>query len=287
MLVHAALEHVPGRYRGGEGDDPAALLAAERRRQRRAARDGARSRRRARRGALQPRGLRTQCREGPLSDDAEPSPDTHYGAAKAELETFVREVCRRLAGRRTPTDRHLRDGGARGEEQMVLARPRRARRQAGAAARRHRGARATTWRAPPGRCSTRRPDAVAGRIFNCSDIVVSHRDIVRPGAQRLRGHPAPCRRKASSPKHHANRRACGARREIRRPAAASRRRWPSSSRAARCPALTVSRRVNSAGRCRPDSKGRPPRKHVPPPALRAQAGARRRGPAACAGRAPR
>ena len=41
------------------------------------------------------------------------------------------------------------------------------------------------------------PEQVAGRAFNCSDIVVSHRDIVRPGARDCEGHPARCRKKES------------------------------------------------------------------------------------------
>ena len=65
-------------------------------------------------------------REGPLGDDAKPSPDTHYGAAKAELETFVRKFARGLADRRAPADRRLRNRRAGGAEQMVLPRQRRA-----------------------------------------------------------------------------------------------------------------------------------------------------------------
>jgi nucleoside-diphosphate-sugar epimerase len=88
-LVHGALAHVPGRYRGGEGEDLAsylalnvggslALLAAAR-----AAGVG-------RCVVLSSRAVFGARMAGPISDDQPLSPDTHYGASKAALESFVR-----------------------------------------------------------------------------------------------------------------------------------------------------------------------------------------------------
>jgi len=93
MLVHAALEHLPGRYRGGEGDDPArfwrlnvdgsvALLKTARK-------AGVK-----RAVVFSSRAVFGTNQTGPIADDAEPSPDTHYGSAKAELETFVRKFAK-------------------------------------------------------------------------------------------------------------------------------------------------------------------------------------------------
>ncbi len=89
MLVHAALEHAPGRYRGGEGDDLAhylrvnvggglSLLAT------------ARSAGVKRAVVLSSRAVFGRSAIGPIADDASAAPDTHYGAAKAALEAFVR-----------------------------------------------------------------------------------------------------------------------------------------------------------------------------------------------------
>lgn len=88
-LVHAALEHEPGRYRGGEGHDLAenlarnvggslALLA------------GAQAAGVARAVVVSSRAALDGHRAGPLGDDALPAPTTHYGAAKAALEAFAR-----------------------------------------------------------------------------------------------------------------------------------------------------------------------------------------------------
>ncbi len=88
-LVHAAYDHVPGRYRGGEGDDLAgflrsnvggslALLCASRRLGvRRAVLMSSRA-------IYGSRGSGTR-----LTEDMAPAPDTHYGAAKATLEAFA------------------------------------------------------------------------------------------------------------------------------------------------------------------------------------------------------
>lgn len=88
-LVHAALQHAPGRYRGGEGDDLAgwleknvggslALMAeAKAAGLRRAMVVSSRA------------ALEGHPGDTPLGDDALPAPTTHYGAAKAALEAFA------------------------------------------------------------------------------------------------------------------------------------------------------------------------------------------------------
>ena len=87
-LVHAALDHAPGRYRGGEGGDLAgalmtnvggslALLAeAQAAGLRRAVVVSSRA------------ALDGHVAEGMIGDEAPPAPTTHYGAAKAALEGF-------------------------------------------------------------------------------------------------------------------------------------------------------------------------------------------------------
>lgn len=89
-LVHAAFHHVPGRYRGGEGDDPAgflrrnlegslALLAAARR-------AGV-----GRLVFLSSRAVYGQrLPHRPLDEDHPLLPTTHYGAYKAAVEAVVR-----------------------------------------------------------------------------------------------------------------------------------------------------------------------------------------------------
>lgn len=180
MLVHSALDHTPGRYRGGEGSDLAgylrtnvgeslALLATAR---------AAGVRRcvvlssRAVFGALPS--------AGPLPDGAPACPDTHYGAAKAALEAFVQswglgEGWGITAIRPTgvyglvaPAEKSkwfdLVGAALRGEP--VAAR---------CGSEVHgRDVADAIWRLlQAGQAH------VAGRMFNCSDILVSTRDIVR------------------------------------------------------------------------------------------------------------
>ncbi|NBB83312.1 MAG: NAD-dependent epimerase/dehydratase family protein [Alphaproteobacteria bacterium] len=93
LLIHAALDHLPGRYRGGEGDDPAGFLrrnvdgTARLVRAARAAGIGAAVflSSRAVYGAHPP-GTR-------LSEDMEPRPDTLYGRAKLEGEAALAAEC--------------------------------------------------------------------------------------------------------------------------------------------------------------------------------------------------
>lgn len=85
-LVHAAFDHVPGRYRGGEGDDPEGFLARNR--------EGSDALFAAARAAGVRRlvFLSSRAVYGPhpagkrLTEDLELAPDTLYGAMKAAVE---------------------------------------------------------------------------------------------------------------------------------------------------------------------------------------------------------
>ena len=94
-LIHCAFAHVPGRYRGGEGDDPAAFLAANLEGSRRLFDEAAEaglgrilflSSRAVHDG--HPAGMR-------LPDDLPPMPTSLYGEVKAQAEAH-------LAGLRAP-----------------------------------------------------------------------------------------------------------------------------------------------------------------------------------------
>jgi len=177
-LVHAALDHAPGRYRDGEGDDAArflklnvdgslALLAA-------AQRSGV-----GRVVVLSSRAVFGRAVGGPISDYTPVSPDTHYGTAKVALERLVRD-------KGTPgwPIAALRPTGVYGIVEPVER---------------------SKWfslvkdviggRAVPARAGTEVHGddvagamwllltapwgQVAGRFFNCSDILVSNREIAR------------------------------------------------------------------------------------------------------------
>lgn len=176
MLVHAALEHLPGRYRGGEGDDPerfwqlnvdgsAMLLKAARE-------AGVR-----RAVVLSSRAVFGKAATGFLADDDKPSPDTHYGAAKKELETFVKKFSEGwpvaalrptgIYGIVEPTERSKWYSLVRA---ALNGTPVPAR--AGSEVHGDDVSQAT-WM-----LLQAKPEAVAGRTFNCSDIIVSHREIV-------------------------------------------------------------------------------------------------------------
>jgi nucleoside-diphosphate-sugar epimerase len=199
MLVHCALDHAPGRYRGGEGDDLArflrlnvgeslALLAAARE-------AGVR-----RCVVLSSRAVfGGSTGGGPISDDAPGRPDTHYGAAKAALEAFVRAWGVRdgwaiaalrptgVYGMVVPAERSkwfdLVRRLMRGEAAPVRAGTEVHGRDVADAVWR-------VLRAAPGQ--------VAGRMFNCSDIVVSTRDIARL-VHRAAGASGPMPEQAPAP----------------------------------------------------------------------------------------
>lgn len=178
-LVHAALHHAPGRYRGGEGDDLAGfietnvggslrLLAAAR-----AA------------GVKRCVAFSTRAVFGvpevaePIGDDEPPRPDTHYGAAKAALEAFVRSwgvadgwpvaTLRPtgIYGVISPVERSkwfdVVTGALKGDAVEV---------RAGSEVH-ARDVAESVWR-----LLQADPEAIAGRAFNCSDLVVSTRDVV-------------------------------------------------------------------------------------------------------------
>ena len=87
-LVHLALAHAPGRYRGGEGEDPAGFLRANRdgtlRLFEAAARAGV-----TRVLFLSSRAVHDGHPPGPLQDDLPPAPTSLYGTVKAEAEAAL------------------------------------------------------------------------------------------------------------------------------------------------------------------------------------------------------
>jgi nucleoside-diphosphate-sugar epimerase len=180
MLIHSALDHVPGRYRRGEREDVAsylrtnvgeslALLAA-------AKEKGVR-----RCVVLSSRAVFGAWPvNGPISDDHPVRPDTNYGAAKAALETFVRAWGETEAwpiaalrptgvyGTVVPAEKSkwfgLIASALRGEPVL----PRVGTEVHG------RVVASAVWH-----LLTAPAEKVAGRCFNCSDIVVSTRELVR------------------------------------------------------------------------------------------------------------
>lgn len=177
-LVHAAFDHVPGRYRGGEGDDPAGFMARNR--------DGS-----ARLfDAAQAAGigrvvfLSSRAVYGPhpagtsLTEDMPPLPDTLYGRMKAAVEDD-------LAARARPgfAPVSLRITGVYGQAtrgaphkwtdllaDFAAGRPIPPRRGTEV----HGDCMAdAVWRA-----LTLPPDRVAGRVFNVSDLDLDRRDML-------------------------------------------------------------------------------------------------------------
>lgn len=174
-LVHCAFQHVPGRYRGGEGDDVPGfwrvnlggtidLLEA-------AARARA-----ARTVLMSSRAVFGAPVEGTIGDTHPTTPTTHYGALKAATEALA-TVHEGVAALRPtgvygivhPLDRTkwLDLAGA------VLAGESVAQVRAGTEVHGEDVADAV-WR-----LLTAPSAAVAGRVFNCSDLQVDTRDIVR------------------------------------------------------------------------------------------------------------
>jgi nucleoside-diphosphate-sugar epimerase len=180
MLVHAALDHAPGRYRGGEGDDLAkhlrtnvggglALLAT------------ARAAGVSRCVVLSSRAVfGAWTRVGRIPDEERPRPDTAYGASKAALEAFVESWGK---GEGWPVAA-IRPTGVYGVVEPVetskwhglvaaLLRREPIRPRAGTEVH-GRDVAEAVWR-----LLTVPPELVAGRMFNCGDIVVQHQDIAR------------------------------------------------------------------------------------------------------------
>ena len=179
MLVHAALHHTPGHYRGGEGADLArylrlnvgeslALLATAR---------AAGVRRCV---VLSSRAVfGGTAGEGRIADEAPARPDTHYGAAKAALEAFVQSWGAegfQIAALRPTGVYGMVVPAARSKWFGLVARVMRGEAAAPRAGTEVHGRDIAdaVWR-----LLTADPRAVAGRMFNCSDIVVDIRDLVR------------------------------------------------------------------------------------------------------------
>lgn len=185
-LVHCAFQHVPGRYRAGEGDDVPGfwrvnlggtidLLEA-------AARAGV-----ARTVLMSSRAVFGASVDGPIGDTHPTSPTTHYGALKAATEALA-TVHEGVAV--------LRPTGVYGVvhplertkwvdlAEAVLAGQPVEQVRAGTEVHREDVADAV-WRLLTGRSAT-----VAGRVFNCSDIAVDTRAIVRR-MQAALGRPGP------------------------------------------------------------------------------------------------
>ena len=197
MLVHAALDHAPGRYRGGEGADLRRFLDANV--------GGSLALMAAAHGAGVGRCVVISSRAifgraaGSPGDDAPASPDTHYGAAKAALEAFVSSWGRgegwAVAALR-PTGVYGVVAPAERSKWFDLV------------------GRALRGEAVAARCGTEvhgrdvaeavwrllraDPAEIAGRAFNCSDIIVSHRDIVRL-VQQIAGAAGPVPEAGSPP----------------------------------------------------------------------------------------
>lgn len=180
LLVHCAYAHVPGRYRGGEGDDldgflaanvggSLALLAAARR-------AGV-----GRAVVLSSRAVFGDRRPpGIVGDEAPLMPDSHYGAAKMALEAFVSSFGRgegwAVAALRPTGVYGLVAPVARSKWFGLVAAALEGRplppAQSGTEVHGDDVA-AAVWR-----LLTAAPERVAGRAFNCSDIVVSTERVI-------------------------------------------------------------------------------------------------------------
>ncbi len=174
VLVHAAFDHVPGRYRGGEGGDLPGFLARNVDGSCRLI-DAALEQGVERIVFLSSRAIYGNYPAGtPLTEDLPPRPDTAYGAAKREVERHLAQAGRGASLRATgiygaagPGRRHkwydLFAAFRRGEP---IA-PRVGTEVHGADVARAVRLLATS----PG-------PAVAGRVFNCSDLLLDRRDLL-------------------------------------------------------------------------------------------------------------
>ncbi len=178
MLVHSALDHLPGRYRRGEGDDLPRYLRTNVG-ESLALAMAARAAGVRRCVVISSRAVFGTEHLGPIPDGARVSPDTNYGAAKAALEAFVQ--C--WGGEGWPIAA-LRPTGIYGmvmpvENSKWFDLVGRALRGEAIAPRSGSEVHGADVAQAVWRLLTADPAAVAGRMFNCSDIVVSTRDIVR------------------------------------------------------------------------------------------------------------
>jgi len=177
-LVHAALDHVPGRYRGGEGNDAARFLTVNVGGSL-ALLEAARKAGVTRAVVLSSRAVFGRNVEGSISDEHPVSPDTQYGAAKAALEEFVRR-----AGAGEMTIAALRPTGVYGiveplERSKWFSLVNDVLDGVKVAARSGTEVHGTDVAAAVFLLLHAPARSVAGRVFNCSDLVVSNRDLVR------------------------------------------------------------------------------------------------------------
>lgn len=177
-LVHAAFEHVPGRYRGGEGDDVEGFVATNQAGSIRLL-DGADRLGVGRVVFLSSRAVYgPRLWDRPLDEDHPTRPDTHYGAYKLAVEQALEH---RARGRAWSS---LRATGVYGLG-APLAR-----------SKWYEVVRASLGgEVPPARGGTEvagedvaravmllldaEPETVAGRAFNASDVYVTHRAVTR------------------------------------------------------------------------------------------------------------
>lgn len=98
-VVHAAFEHLPGRYRGGEGEDPERFLQVNLHAGIALVREAAR-RAVPRFVFLSSRAVFSRQLPGRPLDESHPvTPDTLYGASKAAVEAFVTATAHACGGR--------------------------------------------------------------------------------------------------------------------------------------------------------------------------------------------
>ncbi|MCR4268258.1 NAD(P)-dependent oxidoreductase [Nitratireductor sp. ZSWI3] len=192
VFVHAAFDHLPGRYRGGEGDDAAGF--------RRRNLDGSLALFRAARSAGVSRTvfLSTRAVYGPrppgamLDEDEDCRPDTLYGAVKLAAEQELAALCGpafagaslRVTGVYGPAGPGRRHKWAGLFEDYLAGRP-----VAPRAATEVHGADV----AAAVRLMLEAPaDTVSKRVFNVSDIVLDRRDLLALVAQETGcAHPLP------------------------------------------------------------------------------------------------
>ena len=190
-VVHCAYQHAPGKYRGGEGDDRFAYWRAN-------LLAGVELMERARRASvprlvlLSSRAVfgRASPEQDHVTDASLPVPDTHYGAMKLALEAHAAafsaadDVCYAslrptgVYGLTQPVERSkwfdIAQLVRRPEfDAADLPAPRRATEVHG------QDVADAVWR-----LLTAPAERVAGRAFNCSDLVVDNRDVIAGLAAR-------------------------------------------------------------------------------------------------------
>jgi nucleoside-diphosphate-sugar epimerase len=173
------LDHLKGRYRGGEGEDAAGFIETNV--------AGSLALMAAARAAGVGRCVVLSSRAvfgaphvaAPIADEEPPRPDTHYGAAKAALEAFVRSWGRADGW----TVSALRPTGVYGvvspvERSKWFDIVTRVLNGEAVAARAGSEVHARDVAEAVWALLCADANAIAGRAFNCSDIVVSTRDVV-------------------------------------------------------------------------------------------------------------